>query len=1005
MRAGRRILLLFTLVITVCVFPVSYFTYQDGKDIILNTTERYYRFTLTAISQSIEQRIKKVLEIAKITAQIPSIRAAVMGDNLTAGGQERLAVAMEVVARINSLNAESSSIAIVDNQGTVLVDAQGIYSAFALGTEQDKVKSGNAFVGVKKHPEKDKVVIFGIVPIIHNNVFCGAVFISMNMDTFSETWTVPLANLPEMRLIMLDSNNMVIACSDYSFQEGQSYALTPETRALVGSTNQLVPASSSGHRVGMRLLLPELNLSIILTVDKEILLTPATMLLYNTCITSMITGFFSLLGLFIVFNLLQARIRKGDDTLASMVNAAAIATWEWDDAKGELRVNKYFNTLLGYPDKESVYSKEWCRNNIHSEDWHHYVKVALGPKENYNREFRIRNSEGKWYWLRSIGTVIEWNADGTMRSGCGIFLDIQQQKEQEAEKSEQKQHLEELVVKRTAALQESNTIIRYERVLLNSVLNNIPDCIYYKDTHGHYVGCNAALCRLFGLTVPDIIGKSDVELGLFTQESIKYCQEGDEQALVSSGPYWHEHLMRFIASDTEVLFETVKNIYRNEHGMVLGIVGISRDITERKKAENELERARFEANAANHAKSEFLANMSHEIRTPLNGIMGLNYLALQENPPQKIAQYLEKIGVSVRSLTAIINGVLDFSKIEAGKLELEYSAFAMKDIVQSTFDMLQASADKKSIALRVEYLEKVPPVLIGDGLRLSQVFLNLLANAVKFTHSGAVTLMFEVKEQDNASILLGIRVKDTGIGMNPEQISRLFLAFTQADTSTTREYGGTGLGLTICKSIIEMMGGTICVSSVPGEGSCFSFCIRLDLARETAAGNRIDTKPLIADSETPVADVAMPSAPLAFGKDLVGIRVLLVEDNEINQMIACELLQSMGCQVELANDGQEAVLKGQGGKYDLILMDIQMPVMDGFTATAALRENHALDSVPIIAMTAHALVSDRGKSLAAGMQDHVTKPIDPSVLYDRIRYWVQQRHSQTFAQNVTPKRT
>lgn len=1000
MRARKFILLPFIVVIALCVFAVSFFTYQDGKNIILHATERYYRFVLAEVAQSINQRVNKIVEIAEIAAQGFSVRTVI----LPAAGQEPsaqdIANVRSMMKKINVINAESSGIALVDAQGRVLANTDDLYASLNLATDLEKVRSGKSYVGIKIHPKTQQTVIFGIAPIMQQGEFYGAVFIGMDMKTFSAVWTLSLSNLSEVRLTVLDPQHIVIACSDEYFKDGQSYAVNPETETLLDSLDQLLPVNASGLRVGMRRILPELGWSLVISVSRATLLEPATLLLRNTAITSTLTALLSIGCIIFVFNMMQTRIRKGNDTLERIINAAAIPTWEWDGECHELRVNKYFNKILGYPEGQTVYSEEWCLDHIHLDEWLKYKEEGSKNEEQQSYSFncRIRNSAGHWHWLHSICTVGSWAPNGEIHKGTGIYLDIQQEKEREAERVQQQQELEKLVLERTAALQASNSTIQRERVLLDSVLNNIPDIIYYKDTQGRYVGCNAAFTLVCGLTVEDIFGKRDADLPLFTPESVLTCEDDDRQVFATAGPCFAEHVLHF-ANGKSRRFETMKNVYRDEYGTVMGIVGISRDCTERKLAEEELLRTRQEANAANQAKSEFLANMSHEIRTPLNGIVGLNYLAMQENPPEKIAHYLRKIESSARNLALIINDILDFSKIEAGRLELDYSAFALRDIVQSTFDMLQAQAEKKAVSLRVENLDSVPPVLMGDSLRLSQVFLNLLSNAVKFTEQGSVSLIFEVKELRPEAVLLAISVKDSGIGMTQEQLSRLFTAFTQADASTTRQYGGTGLGLTICKSIVELMGGFISVSSVPQQGSCFSFTLKLDVPSEAHKQYRLDAEPcahtILAPQEvaeqTTVSlppPTSEPSSPAAAQSSLVGVRVLLVEDNEINQIIAEQLLSNMGCTVDIASDGQEAVMKGAHGNYALILMDIQMPVMDGFAATAALRKYPTLKTIPIIAMTAHALVSDREKSLAAGMQDHITKPIDPELLRERVLYWL-----------------
>ncbi|MDR3073136.1 MAG: response regulator [Deltaproteobacteria bacterium] len=375
--------------------------------------------------------------------------------------------------------------------------------------------------------------------------------------------------------------------------------------------------------------------------------------------------------------------------------------------------------------------------------------------------------------------------------------------------------------------------------------------------------------------------------------------------------------------------------------------------------------------AATRAKSEFLARMSHEIRTPMNGIIGMTYLALKENPDEQQRKFLGRIDAAAKNLLGIINDILDFSKIEANKMEISNHSFRLSGVLWSVYDLLQTKAEEKGLAFDFSVGDDVPDTLQGDSLRLAQVCINICSNALKFTESGSIALRVSLQEKKEESYRLLFTIRDTGIGMDAEAREHIFESFSQADGSTTRKYGGTGLGLAICKSLVQMMGGEIGVESEPGGGSTFFFTI---LTREGSEAE-------LADEET--------SAVASEAPELSAPRVLLVEDNEINQEIAVSVLQGMGITPAVANNGVEAVRLWEGRDFDLILMDIQMPVMDGLTAARRIREggDDRSKSVPIIAMTANAMSGDREKSLDAGMNDHITKPLDIGELRKALVRW------------------
>ncbi len=375
------------------------------------------------------------------------------------------------------------------------------------------------------------------------------------------------------------------------------------------------------------------------------------------------------------------------------------------------------------------------------------------------------------------------------------------------------------------------------------------------------------------------------------------------------------------------------------------------------------------AESATKAKSDFLARMSHEIRTPMNGIMGMTYLAMRANPDEKQKNYLQRIDNAAKSLLHIIDDILDFSKIEAQKMDINPVSFRLESIFSSLSDLLLPKCAEKSLTFTYAIDDSVPAIIKADPVRLTQVCTNLCSNAVKFTTRGTVHLHVSLHGHRDNKMELLFSVTDSGIGMSEEEQKHIFKSFTQADGTTTRRYGGTGLGLSISKSLAELMGGSISVQSQRGKGSTFSFTILAELGDEK--------------------EVEKNTVPESHDMPVIPLDILLVEDNEINQVIALEILKDMGATVTLAQNGQEAVNTWEQGKFDVILMDIQMPIMDGLTAARHIRASSVPNSktVPIVAMTAHAMTGDREKSLENGMNDHITKPISIPELRDTLLFW------------------
>ncbi len=399
---------------------------------------------------------------------------------------------------------------------------------------------------------------------------------------------------------------------------------------------------------------------------------------------------------------------------------------------------------------------------------------------------------------------------------------------------------------------------------------------------------------------------------------------------------------------------------------------LSKEIEQRKRAEKELHKAKEVAEAASKTKSEFLANMSHEIRTPMNGILGT--LQLLQGSELNISQR-EYVGIAYSSgeaLLSLLNDILDFSKIEAGKLRLEYIPFNLQNLTRDLTVLLKQKADERDVELISEFDSEIPMVIKGDSVRIRQILANLMTNAIKFTEKGKVTVKAIILEKTEKSIRIRLEVNDTGIGIAEESQRKLFNSFTQADGSTTRKYGGTGLGLAIVRQLVTMMRGRLGVESEEGKGACFWIEITFEIP--------VDVE-LEKEQEAPQEVI-----------ELLEGKVLLVEDNPVNQLVAKKMLEKVGLSFEVVNDGEKAISRLKlPHNFNLVLMDCQMPVMDGYEATQALRkheEDNESKHLPVIAMTANAMEGDKDKCLAAGMDDYVSKPVNQQSLKETLVKWL-----------------
>ncbi|MBK7766948.1 MAG: PAS domain S-box protein [Sulfuritalea sp.] len=542
---------------------------------------------------------------------------------------------------------------------------------------------------------------------------------------------------------------------------------------------------------------------------------------------------------------------------------------------------------------------------------------------------------------------------------------------------------------------------------LSMAVEQSPESIVITDTEARIEYVNEAFVRNTGFSREEALGKNPriLQSGRTPRETFQAMW-----AALSEGKIWKGVLFNRRKDGSEYVEFVIITPIHEADGRVSHYVAVKEDITEKKRLGAELDRhrhhleelvasrtaeleqARQQADAANRAKSAFLANMSHEIRTPMNAIVGLTYMLHRARPTPEQADKLDKIAVAAAHLLSIVNDILDLSKIEAGKMELEQTDFSLATILDHTRSLIAEQALAKGLAVSVE-ADGVPLWLRGDPTRLRQAFLNFAANAVKFTERGAITLRARLLEDHGKQMRIRFEVEDTGVGIAADTLALLFQPFTQADVSTTRRHGGTGLGLVISRRLVELMGGETGVESEVGRGSTFWFSVRLERGRgvlpaEPDASGSADT-----------ADAADAELRRHHG----GARILLVEDNAVNREVALELIHAAGINADTAADGREAVAMASATAYDLILMDMQMPRMNGPDATRAIRALPGGAAVPILAMTANAMDEDRRACLDAGMNDFVSKPVDPPQFYAMLLRWLPPTPVESLLTAVAPE--
>ncbi len=663
----------------------------------------------------------------------------------------------------------------------------------------------------------------------------------------------------------------------------------------------------------------------------------------------------------------DAGLEESRRQLNLALEAAGLGLWDWRPESNELRANDIFFTMLGWRSADFSHTGSIWEELMHPDDFaatgaarRHFAEHEDGG---CRAEYRLRAADGQWHWVRALGRVTERDSAGRAVRFMGVHIDITASKKAETDLLEQRERL-------------------------TTFMETLPDAAFLKDSAGRWLLTNAVARSLFQIGRTAWQERTDLELAEelpHLADALAACTASDQRAWAKGEMLIEDEMVTDLSGRRHV-FEIRKMPLFFPDGRRKALVIIGRNMTESRRMEQQLREARQAAETANQAKSEFLANMSHEIRTPMNAVIGLTRLALETDLSPKQQNYLDKISSSAELLLALLNDILDFSKIEAGRMDIEQTDFSLRAVFGNLRSLLGIRAAEQGLELIMEVADEVPDNLRGDPLRLSQILLNLGSNAVKFTRQGGVSIRAALLETSAENVLLRFSVTDTGIGMSQEQQKKLFQLFSQADSSISRRYGGTGLGLAISKQLTELMGGSIKVESAPEQGSVFSLILPLTVSRKA---------------------VALPAEPPAAADFslLRGKKVLLAEDNEINQEITASLLRRRGVEVRLAADGAEALAVLEQERFDAVLMDIQMPVMDGCAACRELRKQPQHKNLPVIALTANAMLSDKDKSRQAGMNGHIGKPFrEEELLTALCRLLPQGRCSCTAAAKPSTKK-
>lgn len=615
-----------------------------------------------------------------------------------------------------------------------------------------------------------------------------------------------------------------------------------------------------------------------------------------------------------------------------------------------LEVNHGFCDFIGYS-KDEVYNMNFEQLTCpacYTKQIHKFAQCLSGEISGFSQETQYQQKDGTRVW-GNLSVKLIRNEDGTPN----YFIEI----------------IEDITARKT---------IEDQLLIQSLAVEQSPSSVMITDLDGFIEYVNPAFLNATGYSRDEVIGRnpSFLSAGRTPKQTYK-----EMWAALNKKQSWQGELLNKTKQGLEYIDLTLITPVAKADGNISHYLSLKEDITTRKLAELSLiESQRALQVAKQHAemlvstKARFIANMSHEIRTPISGIIGFSELALIKDMPPEIRDYLTKINSASLGLLGILNDVLDFSKLEAGGIFLKLEPFNLSELKHSLYNLFISRAESKGLKFNIELSPETPRHVIGDELRLKQILINLLGNAIKFTSQGAVSLTISVKESDNSKAKLLFSINDSGIGISEQDIGQLFQAFNQLDDSITRRFGGTGLGLSLSQELVQLMGSQFIVTSTLGIGTCFCFDLVLNL-------------PSVMEIDTLTEHDSLIVVATDFGKELAGLRVLAVEDNLFNQQIIKELLSLSGIIVELANNGEEALAILQQHDFDAVLMDAHMPVMDGFEATRQIRSQPRFAKLPIIALTAGVTPEERSRCMDAGMDDFINKPINISLLLATLAKW------------------
>jgi PAS domain S-box-containing protein len=677
----------------------------------------------------------------------------------------------------------------------------------------------------------------------------------------------------------------------------------------------------------------------------------------------------------------EQALRSSEEKFRQLTDNIREVFWMMDAAGTEILYISPAYAQIWERTCESLYENPTWLQSIHVDDRQQAQEIFLKQLggDSVASEYRIFTPAGEEKWIRDRAFPVRDHAGAIIRV-AGIAEDITEKKQAENRLKESAERL--ALATRTASV----------GIWDNSVVEN------------HTVW-DDQMYRLYGITRAGFGNADEAWLAGLHPEDAEAAKEGIQKALRGEKDFNTEY--RIVWPDGSIhSIRALAHVQRDSSGRPFRIIGTNWDITDQKEAADKLirinrhlERATVRAEElaakaaeANQAKSEFLANMSHEIRTPMNGIIGITDLLLDTDLTDEQRQFAEIQRRSGEALLQLLNDILDFSKIEAGRVEIEKLDFELSEFLENSIAVLKPGAEEKGLNLFWTVDADVPRLLSGDPGRLRQILTNLVGNATKFTSKGEVRVSVCLMDETQEQVLLRFSVKDTGIGIAADKIGLLFNKFSQVDASTTRKYGGSGLGLAISKQLAELMGGKVGISSEMGKGSDFWFTVRLDkqveLKRPIQHQEPLRNRRFSDARPARIQEPRQAVTPILSG---VGQRILLAEDNPVNQIVALGILKNLGLTADVVTDGAAAIKALASAHYDLVLMDIQMPVMDGFEATQLIRSQEAgttIHAIPIIAMTAHALKLDRERCLDAGMNDHISKPITRKALGDVLLRWL-----------------